>query len=143
MTFFFDRCVPIALAKMVSVLETKFHVIEHHDDCSQFDTKTTDIEWLRVIGKKNPKPIVLSGDGRILRRRAEAAALREQGLTFFVLGEEFENMPARLQAWKFLKSWVEIIKVCESLQDASIYEVRTGSSQKVELYRLTRELPVK
>jgi hypothetical protein len=143
MKFFFDRCVPIALSQMVSALESRFHQITHHDKDPRFHKTTADTEWLRVIGADDPKPIVVSGDGKILRRPAEINVLREQGLTFFLLGEEFEEMPARQQAWKFLKSWAAIIEICESLRHPSVFKVRTGSSQKVELHTLTRDLPKK
>ena len=139
MNFFFDRCVPIALARIVSALE-RSHKITHHDDDRRFGPTTEDTEWLRVIGGDNPKPIVISGDGRILKKPVEVNALREQGLTFFLLAEGFQGMSARIQAWRFLKSWVNIIDECEKLRQPSVFRVRTGSSQKVELEVLTKDL---
>lgn len=144
MNFFFDRCVPIALARMVAALETKLHHVVHHDNDERFHSKTTDVEWMQAIGGDQPKPIVISGDGKILKRPDEVNTLREQRLTFFLLGEDFEEMPARVQAWKFLKSWESIVDICEKkIREPSIYRVRAGTSQKVEFERHTKELPRK
>lgn len=143
MNFFFDRCIPIALARMVSALEVKFHKIVHHDADSRFNELTEDVQWMRAIGSDSPKPIVLSGDGRILKKSGEVNTLRELGWTFFLFGEDFEQMQYHLQAWKFMKAWPEVLRECRKVRQASVFKVCTGSSQKIEFLNFTKDLPQK
>ena len=74
MRFFFDRNMSVYLARMIGVLERN-HVIRHHDDDPRFAFNTPDTEWISILGKDEERWIVLSGDGRILRNRAEYSAL--------------------------------------------------------------------
>jgi hypothetical protein len=84
MRFFFDRNMSLYLARMIGELERN-HVIRHHDADPRFTCTTPDTEWISVLGKDQLTWIVLSGDGRILRNKAEFSALREAKLTFFCM----------------------------------------------------------
>ncbi|MCY2965070.1 MAG: hypothetical protein NT069_15785 [Planctomycetota bacterium] len=140
MKFFFDRCFPRPITQALSHLALD-HLIEHHDD--RFEQSTPDIHWLAEIGADQPKPIVISGDGKILRRPVEINALREQKLTFFVMRDGFMNFAIHEQPWRFLRVWPEILKAVKKLREPTVFEVFAGTAFKVEAYRLTRELPEK
>lgn len=131
MIFFFDRCMPLRLARMVSILETE-HKVVHHDDDPRFDQKTTDIEWITAL-KSDGKPwIVFSSDGRILKNKVELAVLRESGLTFFCLSKQWSSMRLREECvWKFFKVWPEIVENAD-ITRRRVFEVSGGSSLKVE-----------
>jgi hypothetical protein len=134
MIFFFDRCMPRRLARMVDILETE-HQIVHHDDDSRFNHKTTDIEWITALRGDQDPWIIVSGDGRILRNKAESAVLRESGLTFFCLSKQWPQMPLREEyVWKFFRIWPEIVKKADITRQR-VFEVCGGSSLKVEEMR--------
>jgi hypothetical protein len=109
MNFFFDRCLPIRLARMIGVYEVK-HIVRHLDDDPRFHEQTGDVEWMRVLSKDDPPWIVISADLGILRNRVERAVLREANLTFFCLKKQWmKTMEFYERAWRFLKLWPEII----------------------------------
>jgi hypothetical protein len=54
MRFFFDRCMSIRIARMVSAFEDS-HTVRHHDDDTRFDNRTPDEEWIRTIGTDDPR----------------------------------------------------------------------------------------
>ncbi len=89
MKFFFDRNMSVYLTRMIGALE-RDHTIRHHDEDPRFETTTADTEWISVLGKDRPTWVVISGDGRILRNKAERAALREAKLTFFCLSKQWK-----------------------------------------------------
>jgi PIN like domain len=110
MRFFFDRNMSIYLARMVDVYERGAHMIIHHDDDGRFGPTTPDIDWIGALAADDPVWIVLSGDGRILRNRAEWAALQEARLTFFCMTKAWTHMSFHEYAWKFLKIWPDVVE---------------------------------
>src|SRR3954451_25325264 len=81
MRFFFDRNMSPRLARMVDIYERE-HRVSHHDEDDRLSPKTTDIEWIKILGADDPAWIVLSGDGKILRNKTEMKAVSEAKSTF-------------------------------------------------------------
>lgn len=81
MDFFVDRNVPIALARMLGNYDRN-HTVIYHDD--RFEKTTTDTEWLAAIANYPSIPVVVSGDGRILKNPAELQVLKDLPITFFL-----------------------------------------------------------
>ncbi len=130
MRFFFDRNMSPHLARMVDALEREHSARSYYDD-DRFTDTTPDVEWIRVLAADDPPWIIISGDGRILKNRAELAALKEAGLTFFCLSRTWLHMSLHEQAWKFIKAWPEVV---ENAQGTSprIFEISGGAGLKVE-----------
>lgn len=128
MKFFFDRNMPPQLARMVDALEPE-HTARAHDDDDRFTPTTPDIEWIEALGVDDPPWVVLSGDGRILRNKAELAVLREAKLTFFCMSKPWMHMKIYEKAWKFIKAWPEIVENAKGTTPR-IFEVSGGG--KVE-----------
>lgn len=144
MNFFFDRCVPPRLCDIVKAAEgnsPKSDVVEHLNE--SFAGDTVDIAWIREIGQRDPKPVVISGDGRILKRPDEANALKEQDLTFFCLDSGWVESPFWDAAWRFLKLWPEIVSVAAKCREPKIFRVSFGKSLKIEEYAVTKNLRLK
>lgn len=140
MNFFFDANVPPKLGEAVSLLTEKPNVkIRLHKDF--FASHTPDTEWLKKVGDWDPKPFVIGGDGAILRRPAEALALKEAGLTYFVLADGFPSLKLNVQAIKFLQAWDSIVEKAGRVNRPSIFRITVNA--KVELLSLTAELRVK
>lgn len=116
---------------MVSILEIQ-HQIVHHDDDDRFNPNTTDIEWITALKSDRNPWIIISGDGRILKNKAEKAVLHESGFTFFCLSKQWPSMPLREECvWKFFRVWPDIVKKADITRQR-IFEVFGGSSLKVE-----------
>jgi hypothetical protein len=129
MRFFFDRCMSIRLARMVDIFETD-HTVRHHDEDARFTPTSRDVEWIEKLAADDPAWIVISGDGRILKSRAERAALLEAKLKFFCLAKAWMNMPFAEYAWKFIRVWPEIVQNATTSK-AKLFEVSGGKALKV------------
>jgi PIN like domain len=133
MRFFFDRCAPIAIARMAHAVEGARQTIIHHDEDNRFPPETTDIEWMRELHKDgNPPWIVISGDGRILRNKAERKVLEEVGLPFFCFDKTWPNLEIYEYSWKFMKVWPKIVDIAASAT-GRLYRVRAGASLAIEI----------
>ncbi len=85
MRFFFDRCVPVAIARMVRGLEEGGpHKVIYLDE--RFTNTTPDEEWLAAL-KADGEPVwrVISADVTILRSKVQRHVLKGTGLVFFGL----------------------------------------------------------
>jgi hypothetical protein len=132
MRVFFDRCAPIAIARMVRGIEGDSVTVRHHDEDERSTRTTPDEEWIRALaGDREPVWVVVSGDGRILKNKAQRAVLVEAGLPFFCLVKPWPNLELYEYAWKFAKVWPGIL-ACARAGKGHIFEVHGGSSLKVE-----------
>ncbi|WP_337174973.1 hypothetical protein [Paludisphaera sp.] len=131
MRFFFDRNMAAILARMVDVMDRDHTVVSYYDD-GRFSPTTPDVEWIQTLAADDSPWIVVSGDGRILKNKAELAALREAKLTFFCLSSQWMHMNLyREQAWKFVKVWPDIVENAKGTSQR-IFEVSGGAGLKVE-----------
>jgi hypothetical protein len=134
MRFFFDRNMAPQLARMVNALEREHTAQSHYDD-DRFTDTTSDVEWIKVLADDDPPWVIISGDGRILKNKAELSALKEAGLTFFCLSRQWMHMKIYEQAWKFIKAWPDILENAKGTTPR-IYEISGGAGLKVERIRL-------
>jgi hypothetical protein len=135
MHFFFDRNVPVALARMLGHFD-RSHTIDYLDD--KFAPTTSDTEWLTAIAVWEPRPVVVSGDGRILRNPAELQVLKGLPLTFFLYAEGWSQLPWSDRAWKAVKVWPAVVAAASPRQP-TVFKIPV-SANKVELYSLTSAL---
>lgn len=135
MHFFIDRNVPEALARMLGHYD-RTHTIIYHDD--RFKKDTPDTQWLTDITGWDPIPVVISGDGRILRNPAELQVLGNLPLTFFLFAGGWFDLKWPEFAWKAIKVWPEVVAAAAPLRP-SILRIPV-SATKVELKSLTSEL---
>jgi hypothetical protein len=135
MHFFIDRNVPQRLARMLGNYDLA-HTVIYHDD--RFEKTTPDTEWLEAIARWDPVPVIVSGDGRILRNPAELQVLRGLPLTFFLFVDAWLHMPWRDHAWKAIKVCPEIVSNATPVRP-SVYRIPV-SANKVEFEASTRDL---
>lgn len=135
MIFFADANFPVKATQLLEVFDPEHEVRHHHQ---LFPPQATpDTVWIPAVGAMRPKPAILCGDGRILTRPAEKAALREADLMFFVFRDGWMNLGWFDFAPKLLVSWPRIVQAAASMNRASIFEVRIQG--KVELLKATAE----
>ena len=103
------------------------HEVRHLID--YFPRGTADTAWIHAIAQWDPRPIVLAGDGRILRNKAEAAVLRDANLSFVFLAGGWSNLPWETQAWKLLRVWPDIVRNVLRARMPTIFEVAVGTGK--------------
>lgn len=106
---------------------------------SLYPAGTEDVDWLRKLAEQNPKPVVVGGDGRILRNPAESQVLRECDLMFVYLAPGWTNLVWSVFAWKIIKAWPDIVRNVTQAMRPTIFEV-SCSSLKVERRGLVADL---
>jgi len=89
------------------------------------------VEWIKVLAADDPPWVIISGDGRILKNKAELIALKEARLTYFCLSRQLMHMKIYEQAWKFIKAWPDILENAKGTTPR-IYEISGGAGLKVE-----------
>jgi hypothetical protein len=109
------------------------HLTDH------FKKGTADAEWIGAIGAWDPKPVVIGGDGRILRNKAELAALRTADLSFVFLASGWTKLDWNTFAWKIVKAWPGIVENVQRAREPTVFEVRPGNL-KVRRIGETRRL---
>jgi hypothetical protein len=129
MRFFFDRCMPIRIARMVNAYESD-HTVRHHDEDSRFSPTTTDEEWITTLGADDPPWVALSGDGRILTNKVMRVRLQNTGIRFFYMASPWMKMRLHEYAWKFIRIWPEIVDAALHSR-AQLFEVAGGRALKV------------
>ena len=99
--------------------------IRHLTD--SFPKGTPDTTWIPSVSERDPKPTIIGGDGRILRNKAERAALRKADLSFIYLTSGWTNLEWPVFAWKIVKVWPDVVRNVETTRRPTVYEVRPGS----------------
>jgi hypothetical protein len=134
MRFFFDRNISRHHARMLAGYVSHYgDECRAHDDDGRFAIDTPDLVWLETLSRDDPPWIVVCGDGAILTRAAERAALEEAGLTFVCFASSWMKMRFDDQAWRLIKNWNKIAGTVRSAGDRPhIYKVYWGRSVVIE-----------
>ena len=140
MRVFFDNCTsPVLPASIHAFLETKgasAHHVRFMKDYG-FDENTIDEDWIRRLGEDKPADwIVVTGDKRITRNKAERAAWVRAGLRGFVLAPAFQKTQVHRQASLLLWRWPDMEAFIVAAAAGSLFELPIGRSGKF------RPLPV-
>jgi hypothetical protein len=117
--FFLDNNISHRLAAALLVLDHQAErdnwTIVHLRDL--FEPQTEDVTWLEALGREG-EWIVISGDIRISRNRAEKAAWRESGLTAFFFASQYPEKKIWTQIMHFLHWWPEITREAREHREA-------------------------
>jgi hypothetical protein len=126
MTFFTDQNFSEKLARLIAVFDQTNRIVPLVD---RFDRGTPDLVWLKALAEDDPKPFVVSGDARILTRPTERAALKESGLTYFLLAQAWTTAPWDDQAWRIIRVWPKIIEEARQNRRQSIFEISFANAK--------------
>jgi hypothetical protein len=102
-----------------------------------FNASTDDGDWIKRLGEDKPANwIVVTGDKRITRNKAERAAWVRARLRGFVLAPAVQKMPVHRQASLLLWRWPDMETFITAAAAGSMFELPIGRSGKF------RPLPV-
>jgi hypothetical protein len=120
LTFFTDENFIPKVGRIIRTYEDQNQVILFAE---KFARGTPDVKWIHNVGTWEPKPVIVGGDGRILRNKAELRVLRETGCIYVYLSPGWTNTPIHEYAWKMLKYWPEIVGCVQKCDRQSVVEI--------------------
>jgi hypothetical protein len=123
-TYFFDRTFSPRLPQALAALGVA--TIAHRD---RFPPDTEDAIWLPQL--QGTEYVIITGDTRIRRKRAEAAALASTGLTTLFLFPQFSNWGMWRQAAWLVTYWPKIDLFVQRTQQGTLARVTQGGNMEV------------
>jgi hypothetical protein len=128
--FFFDHNLSPAMARALRELFKDKHEIAYLAE--KFRRDTPDIEWIVELSREG-QWVVLSGDRRITRNRAEYHAFRNSNLIGLFLSPGLYKAPVAKQMERILALWENIETVCKTIQGGAVFELPTKSTRLRQL----------
>lgn len=126
MKVFFDNCTPPVFAEtLTAFILHEGHSAHHISSISGLPRGrgSTDLEWIEFLKQSPEVWIFVTGDGRLMKNRAERAALRGAGLHGFVLAPAYQTTPFNQVAAVLVWRWPEFVKVTDLLSPPTMHEV--------------------
>lgn len=130
MRVLFDNNLPPRLARALNELFAgEHHIIALRD---KFAENIDDVDWIRQLGLEGTW-VILSGDRRITRNRAERDAFRNSRLIGFFLAKGLAKAKVTKQAERLLALWENIEKVVGVVQTGAMFELPMRSTRIKQL----------
>jgi hypothetical protein len=118
--FILDEHLPPVLARSLNILFKGDHdVIALRD---KFGLGVTDLEWIPALSGEG-RWVVISGDRRITRNKAEYNAFRASNLIGFFLSASVYKSPINNQAARLLILWDDICQLSGRVQGGAMFEI--------------------
>ncbi len=135
MRFFFDNCVSPNIVDALECLDSR-HTLVHLR--TRFSADTPDVEWIKALAQEGDW-IVISGDLRISRGKAERTAWYESGLTAFFFGEAWSNHPLMVQASELFRLWPTILDRAKNAPHGHGYAMDFRAHEPRQIYPPSRK----
>ena len=123
MIFFFDENISPYAAYMLSHFDREHQMRASIDS---FERGTPDTTWMPIVASWDGDPVVVSGDGRILRNRAERQVLKECGRMFVYLAAGWTKLPWEEFAWRIVRVWPDVTNSVKEARYPMVFEVSGG-----------------
>ncbi|UHS64210.1 hypothetical protein HRR99_22135 [Agrobacterium vaccinii] len=121
-----DENLPPALARSLDALFNGKHDIIHVRE--RYGPGVTDLQWIRELSAEG-RWVVLSGDRRITRNKAEYNAFRASHLVGFFLSKGLYKSPLVKQMERILALWQKIEAQSELVQGGAMFELPMSSTR--------------
>ena len=115
-----DENLPPALARALSALFAGEHEVVHIRD--RFGPSVKDADWIRRLSDEGHW-IIISGDAKISKRKAEQAAFRHSRLIGFFLAPALNKAKITRQMQRLLAAWDDIENISKSVAPGVMYEL--------------------
>ncbi|QAU44598.1 hypothetical protein [Bradyrhizobium guangzhouense] len=130
MKLFFDHNMSPAMARALRELFKGEHEITYLAE--KFPRNISDIDWISNLSKEGLW-VVISGDRRITRNRAEYHAFRNSNLIGLFLSQGLYKAPVIKQMERLLALWPVIQTVPATVQGGAMYELPIKSTKLRQL----------
>lgn len=115
-----DENLPPALAKALSVIFKGQHEVVHLRE--RFGPGVSDVEWINTLSQDG-NWVVISGDRRITKNRAEYQAFRSSRLIGFFLSAGLQKSKSIKQMERILALWENIEELCTRVEGGAVFEL--------------------
>ncbi len=126
MKIIIDENLPPALARALQAIFIKEHEVIHIRD--KFGPAVTDLEWVDALNKEG-RWIVISGDRRITRNKAEYNAFRASKLIGFFLSSGLNKAKLTKQAERIFALWEGIVELSARMEGGAMFELPMTSTR--------------
>ena len=130
MKVFFDHNMSPAMARALRELFKD----QHESVCltDKFRKSASDLEWIGALSREG-RWVVVSGDRRITKNRAEYAAFRTSKLVGFFLSKGLYKSPVIKQTERILALWENIESVAGNVEGGAMFELPMTSNRVKQL----------
>ena len=125
MRFFFDHNMSPAIPRALQELFALEHEIVSLRE--KFPQDIPDVDWIKALSQEGHW-IIVSGDRRITRNKAEYQAFRNSKLTGFFLSPGLAKTSVIKQTERILALWNPITTIASTVQPGAMYELPMKSS---------------
>ena len=120
MIFITDENISDRLARMLDLFDQDNEI---HPLSDYHDKGTEDIVWMKSLSEWEESPVIVGGDGRILKNNAEKKIFKESNFTYFLLKSGWLHLPWEVFAYKMIKVWPDIVKNISRATYPMLFEV--------------------
>ena len=125
-----DENLSPAIARALAALFVGEHEVVHIRD--RFGPGVTDTEWITQLNREG-RWVVISGDRRITRNKAEYSALRNSQMIGFFLSKGLNKSPVIKQMERLLALWPVIEQQAGLVTGGAMFELPMSSSRLKQL----------
>jgi hypothetical protein len=125
-----DENLSPALAHALDALFKNEHTIAHLRE--KFGMGVTDEQWINTLSQDG-RWVVISGDRRITRNRAEFQVFRNSRLTGFFLSKGLYKARVIKQMERILAMWENIVTLSDTVEGGAMFELPISGSRTRQL----------
>ena len=126
MKVLFDHNLSPRLAHALHAILSDQHAIVALRD--RFDVRITDVELIAALSQDG-NWVVISGDYRITRNRAERQAFQQSRLTGFFMAPALKKLSPIQQLGRLCFLWPNIEKLADATQPGALFELPVRSTR--------------
>lgn len=116
-----DENLPPAMARCLAALFVGEHTVVHLRD--QFGPSVTDLEWMQAL-KQESGWIIISGDRRISRNKAEQTVFRASRLIAFIFAPGLQKAPLLKKMERLMAMWDKIEQQASLVGGGAMFEIQ-------------------
>jgi hypothetical protein len=130
MKVFFDNCTPPRMARTLNgYIESDGDQAFHISDL--MDRNASDSTWMEYLRADSSDWMIITGDDRIRRNKAEARAFRQAGLKGFVLASAYQKTPQHRCCAVLVQQWPLMLDTWKSFDPPILFELSINFSGRL------------
>jgi hypothetical protein len=137
---FFDNCTSPTLAATISgfvdhLVQLAIHIRDAAAAGLPLQRDAEDVEWIAALAADARPWVVVTGDRRLTRNKAEKEAFRRARLSGFLLGSRFTKLAINHQAAILIYRWPELIDTVQRFNPPLLIDVPARFGSKLDVIR--------
>jgi hypothetical protein len=131
---FFDNCTSPVMAQTLAGYLSATTTVHHARDLGLH--AKTDVEWISYLQETKDEWLVVTGDGRIQKNRAEREAFRRAGLRGVVLNPAYQKTPMGRCCGMIVAKWDDLISFTDRIEPPFLVEMSINLTSRFKLLPL-------